>query len=117
VVEQSKTASLAGVPVPACLLTCVRADKRVHMFMLALAGVGQRETRGGELQAGRKRQQLDLARSRQRIALLKVEPWSISGHSSHDGETPERQCCVQVAGVLATAHKRARMCTGAAKSP
>jgi hypothetical protein len=44
------------------------------MFMLALAGVGQRETRDGELQAGRKRQQLDLARSRQRIALLKVEP-------------------------------------------
>jgi hypothetical protein len=55
--------SLAGVPALACLLTCVRADKRVHMFMLALAGVGQTETRGGELQAGRKRQQLDHARS------------------------------------------------------
>jgi hypothetical protein len=44
------------------------------MFMLALEGVGQRETRGDELWAGRKRQQLDHAPSRQRIALLKVEP-------------------------------------------
>jgi hypothetical protein len=72
--EQSRTTSLARVLAPACLLTCMRADKRVYMFMLALAGVGQREARGGELQAGRKRQQRDHARSQQRIALLKVEP-------------------------------------------
>jgi hypothetical protein len=64
------------LPAPACLLTGVRADKRVHKFMLALACVCRRETLGGELQAGRKRRQLDLARSRQRIAWLKVEPWS-----------------------------------------
>jgi hypothetical protein len=41
---------------------------------LAPACVCRRETLDGELQAGRKRQQLDLARSRQRIAWLKVEP-------------------------------------------
>jgi hypothetical protein len=39
--------------------------------------VCRRETLDGELQAGQKRRQLDLARSRQRIAWLKVEPWSV----------------------------------------
>jgi hypothetical protein len=84
---------------------------------LAPACVCRRETLDAELQTGQKRRQLDLARARQRIAQLMVKPWSVSGCSSHDGETPERRCCVQVAGVLAPAHKRARMCTGAAKSP
>jgi hypothetical protein len=84
---------------------------------LAPACVCRRETLDAELQTGQKRRQLDLARTRQRIAQLKVEPWSVSGRSSHDGETPERWCCVQVAGVLAPAHKRAKRCTGVAKSP
>jgi hypothetical protein len=84
---------------------------------LAPACVCRRETLDAELQTGQKRRQLDLARTRQRIAQLKVDPWSVSGRSSHDGETPERWCCVQIAGVLAPAHKRARRCTGVAKSP
>jgi hypothetical protein len=41
---------------------------------LAPACVCRRETLDGELQVGRKRRQLDLARSQQRIAWLKVEP-------------------------------------------
>jgi hypothetical protein len=90
-------------------------DKRAAW--LAPACVCRRETLDAELQTGQKRQQLDLARTRQRIAQLKVEPWSVSGRSSHYGETPERRCCVQVAGVLAPAHKCARMFSGATKSP
>jgi hypothetical protein len=84
---------------------------------LAPACVCRRETLDAELQTGQKRRQLDLARARQRIAQLKVEPWLVSGCSSHDGETPERWCCVQVASVLEPTHKRARRCTGVAKSP
>jgi hypothetical protein len=84
---------------------------------LAPTCVCRRETLDAELQMGLKRRQLDLARTRQRISQLKVEPLSVSGRSSHDGETPERWCCVQVGGVLASAHKRAKRCTGVAKSP
>jgi hypothetical protein len=116
--RRSKAGRRHWLGVSASVLARVCASgQRVHRLMLALACVCRRETLGGEFQAGRKRRQLDLARSRQRIAWLKVEPWSVSGRSSHDGEAPERWCCVQVAGVLAPAHKRARMCTGAAKTP
>jgi hypothetical protein len=114
----AKQDDITGWGVSAGVLARVCASgQRVHRLMLALTCVCRWETLGGELQAGRKRRQLDLARSRQRIAWLKVEPWSFSRRSSHDGETPERRCCVQVVGVLASVHKRARRCTGVAKSP
>jgi hypothetical protein len=114
----AKQDDVTGWGVSAGVLAHVCASgQRVHRLMLALACVCRRETLGGELQAERKRRQLDLARSRQRIAQLKVEPWSVSRRSSHDGETPERWCWVQVAGVLAPAPKRAKRCTGVAKSP
>jgi hypothetical protein len=90
-------------------------EKRV--VWLAPTCVCRRETLDAELQTGQKWREVDLARTRQRRAQLKVEPWSVSGRSSHNGETPKRWCCVQVAGVLAPAHKRARRCTGVAKSP
>jgi hypothetical protein len=44
------------------------------MVWLAPACVCRRETLDGKLQAGRKRRQLDFARSRQRIAWVKAEP-------------------------------------------
>jgi hypothetical protein len=94
-----------------------RTSMEKRAAWLAPACVCRKETLEAELPTGQKRRQLDLAQARQRIAQLKVEPWLVSGRSSHDGETPERWCCVQVAGVLAPAHKRARRCTGVAKSP
>jgi hypothetical protein len=74
----AKKDDVTGCGVSASVLArvCV-SGQRVHRIMLALACVYRRETIGGELQVGQKRRQLDLARSRQRIAWLKVEPWSV----------------------------------------
>jgi hypothetical protein len=75
---RAKQDDVTGWGVSASVLARVCASgQRVHRLMLALACVCRRETLGGELQAGQKRQQLDLAHSRWRIAWLKVEPWSV----------------------------------------
>jgi hypothetical protein len=70
---------------------------------LASVCVCRRETLNDELQTGQKRRQLDLARARQRIAQLKVEPWSVSRRGSHDGETPERWAAFR---LPACSHRR-----------